>query len=180
MKNKKYVDNDYEYEPDINCVRLKENPNYWITENGNIWSDRNNKWLRLCKCRKYIGAKLPVIQTKTKMLSIHRLVAKYFLPLPRNYNNLEVNHKDFDKHNNNANNLEWCSKEENYLHAVKGNKIIPFKIQKCDLNHNVVETFNSIRQASKLNDEVAYSTITRHLRHKNETTYKGFIWKKCD
>ena len=44
---------------------------------------------------------------KRKHLRAHRLVAKAFLP---NTGNLpEVNHKDENKHNNEATNLEWCT-----------------------------------------------------------------------
>lgn len=46
---------------------------------------------------------------------IHRLVAEAFIP---NHDNLPmVNHKDCNKHNNSADNLEWCTQEFNDNHA---------------------------------------------------------------
>lgn len=52
---------------------------------------------------------------------VHRLVAEAFLgPAPSNTS--EVNHLDFNKNNNCAGNLEWCSKAENYHHAYVNGK----------------------------------------------------------
>lgn len=47
---------------------------------------------------------------------IHRLVAVAFLGPPPS-NRHQVNHKDGDKTNNQANNLEWTTCRENILHA---------------------------------------------------------------
>ena len=46
-----------------------------------------------------------------KTFSVHRLVAQSFCPNPNNFT--EVNHKDEDKNNNTAVNLEWCNRKYN-------------------------------------------------------------------
>jgi len=48
-------------------------------------------------------------------MKVHRIVAKHFLDSQNGKN--EVNHIDGNKLNNNADNLEWCTKSENIKHA---------------------------------------------------------------
>jgi len=52
-----------------------------------------------------------------KTHSIHVLVARAFIDNPKKLN--DVNHKDGVKTNNNGDNLEWVTKRENILHAIK-------------------------------------------------------------
>jgi len=52
---------------------------------------------------------------KQKTFLLHRLIAETFIPNPDK--KPFVNHIDGDKHNNNLDNLEWCSFKENIEHA---------------------------------------------------------------
>ena len=48
---------------------------------------------------------------KAFYLQVHRIIAVCFLPNPNNLP--QVNHKDCDRTNNIASNLEWCTQEYN-------------------------------------------------------------------
>lgn len=54
-------------------------------------------------------------QHKAHYELVHRIVAKYFCENPNKKE--EVNHKDGDKQNNDAKNLEWVTRNENLTHA---------------------------------------------------------------
>lgn len=59
------------------------------------------------------GYKIVSLRKNTKRYSryVHRLVAEAFVE--NEHNKKIVNHKDYNKENNNATNLEWCTQKEN-------------------------------------------------------------------
>ena len=54
---------------------------------------------------------------QTKNYLVHRLIAQTFISNPQNLD--FVNHKDGNKQNNSADNLEWCSRSENTKHSYR-------------------------------------------------------------
>lgn len=98
-------------------IRVKVNPidkrDYITTRGGNIRKSYNKE-------NGYKAVMLKIDDSKRSYL-IHRLVAECFLPNPNNYRC--VNHKDGDKTNNKVDNLEWCTHQENMIHAYKNGLI---------------------------------------------------------
>jgi len=54
---------------------------------------------------------------RKKQVYLHRLLATHFIDNPLNLP--QINHKDGNKLNNSLDNLEWCTVQENTIHAYK-------------------------------------------------------------
>ena len=67
--------------------------------------------------RGYLNVSLSVAPGKSRLRSIHRIVATAFIPNPRKLP--QVNHKNGIKKDNRIRNLEWCTNRENMDHAVQ-------------------------------------------------------------
>lgn len=94
-------------------------PNYYITELGDIFSNKTGKLKPLKKFvneKGYLFVRL-YVNGKARKSFIHRLVAVAFIPNPEN--KPQVNHKDGDKTNNAVPNLEWNTGKENVKHAIE-------------------------------------------------------------
>ena len=57
---------------------------------------------------------------KSKSIAIHILVARAFIPNPNNLS--DVNHKDFDRDNAAAENLEWISHGDNVRYSINAGR----------------------------------------------------------
>ena len=98
---------------------------YSIDKEGNVYSHprysaRRGKFLTP---RNVSGYEQVVLYKSNKRYThlVHRLVADAYIPNPQNKE--QVNHIDGDKGNNALNNLEWCTRSENQLHAIHKLKI---------------------------------------------------------
>lgn len=74
-----------------------------------LMQQRNRGYMRVTLCK----------EGKQEFYSTHRLVAEAFIfnPNPEKYD--QVNHKDEDKTNNRADNLEWCDAEYNLNYGTR-------------------------------------------------------------
>ena len=79
---------------------------------------------------------------RVKCCRLHRLVAAAFIPNPNNLP--QVNHKDEDKGNNSATNLEWCTSEYNHKYGTRMERIIERRkrpVLLIDDSGNVIKQF---------------------------------------
>lgn len=90
---------------------------YSITENGDVWSKRSNKFLKKNTPNGYFQVSLCNSSGRRNFL-VHRLVLENFGSVTPN-RNLCVNHKNGLKLDNRVDNLEWVTHQENMNHAKK-------------------------------------------------------------
>jgi len=107
----------------------------------------------------------------SRTITIHRLVATSFIPDKEI--ETQVNHKDGNKFNNYLENLEWCTRKENMIHAKK---VLKRNINAYALSHKEVFAVRNVdykgitlTRVAKIYN-VARSTISNIV---NRVTYKN-------
>lgn len=165
---------------------------YQVSNFGNVYSFLTKKKLKPGNDKGYLKVNLSK-QKKVKQFTMHRLVAKAFIPNPNNYP--IINHKDENPSNNHVNNLEWCDyrynnnygtmkerisktlkgKNAGEKHHMYGKHHTPESKRKMSkkLSKKVIclttgEVFNSLQEASK-KMKISCSGISECCRNKKQT-----------
>ncbi len=128
-----------------------------VNRDGVVYNFIKNRYSKPHKSKKgYVRVCIwSVEKSKYVIYSVHRLVARVFIPVPDKYirfdiSELQVNHKNGIKIDNHSDNLEWCLNDENMEHARNSGL---FSNQKNVLARNVktneVIQFESISECAR-------------------------------
>jgi hypothetical protein len=157
----------------------KSYPLYEVNEHGEI---RNNDTKITLKQRVskqgYLRVNLhnqDLNQKKT--VPVHRLIAEAFVPNPDNLPC--INHKDENKANNEASNLEWCTVAYNNSYGTKLERFAKSKSRPVIAYNGKEEIrFESFKQAAEsMNCDPR--SIRNAIEHRNHCTrVKGYEWKR--
>lgn len=157
---------------------------YEISDDGRIYTIKrqgtDSRELRTERKNDYNRVTLRKGREKHCFL-VHRLVAQHFIDNPENLPC--VNHKDGNKRNNSAENLEWCSYHENMTHAIKNNlNHVPALSEEKHPNRKLNwEIVKEIRESAIKGEK--YSDIWKRYgitKEQVSNIVRMKHWKKCD
>lgn len=161
--------------------KIKGYSHYRIYSNGRIYSEFINRYITPTEdSSSYLQNTLVDDNGNRKTIKTHRLVAMAFLPNPENLP--DVNHKDFNRKNNNVGNLEWCTEKYNTqytaLYNIDNNKesymkLSPLTEEQVLLIPTLLNYGFSVKLISKLY-KVGHITI------RNIITGKTWRWLKLN
>ena len=110
---------------------------------------------------------------KVKNYLVHRLVAASFIKNPLNLP--QINHKNENKTDNCASNLEWCTNAYNMNYGTRLARQIG-KNSKAVICCETGIIYNSLAEASRQNPPIRQGNITLCCQGKNKSA-GGFHWK---
>ena len=143
---------------------------YEITRNGEII---NKKWGNKKVKPQPNGKGYMRVHIAGKMYFVHRLVAEKYIPNPDN--KPQVNHKDGNKLNNSADNLEWVTNQENRKHAVKNG--LHLQGEKCPWSKLTQKAVDFIREHLEYSPKELAEIFGISVSHVREIR-RGRGWKK--
>lgn len=155
-----YEDETWKY---LRYFRVKRDM-YKVSDYGRIRNIHTNVILKPCLSEKgYLMHSLRCVDGRTRTIKLHRIVAMNFVD-GMTEEKCEVDHKDGDKTNNKASNLEWVTRKENIIRAYERN-LIPImrgeRNGKAKLNELLVEIACEFLRRNNLNCAAAFHDLSR-------------------
>ena len=141
---------------------------YQITYDGRVI---NKKWGKEVKPQPN-GKGYLRVKIAGKLRFVHRLVAEKYIPNP--WNKPQINHKDGNKLNNRADNLEWVTNQSNRDHAVMNDLVVHG--ERCPWAKLKLEDVKYIREHPELRD-IELASLFGVARNTVNCVRKGKSWK---
>jgi hypothetical protein len=163
-------------------ARIIDFPDYAISDGGQVMRLTAEQGIREGKILRprpvgvgYLRASLQQGKIRCGKY-VHRLVAEHHIPNPKNLP--EVNHKDGNKENPTACNLEWVTKPNNMQHAYSSG-LAPRGSQRSDskLTEEKIATIRRLYSQGRLQEHLAREfgvgpTTVHRIVHRQS-------WKHC-
>jgi hypothetical protein len=164
-------------------IRCFDNPNYYIYPDGRIYTLKHRKFLLPNTSQKYTTVSIVYdIGEKTKSTFLHRIIAKHFI-INMDCDATIVKHKNSDRRDNNASNLEWTSHSASSAQYVNSENYKPARGKAVDLideEENIIQSFNYVKDAANFAG-ISGKSISDCCKHIiDKTTNKEneiFIWR---
>jgi hypothetical protein len=121
---------------------VPDHDGYFASRSGKVYAAKSKRCMK-----EHLNGAYIAVSVSGRPRVLHRIIAKTFVP---NELNLPmVNHKDCNKRNNAASNLEWCSGLDNTRHASKNGLLNPLKrpVRQYTSKGEYITSFESIRVA---------------------------------
>lgn len=159
--------------------------NYWFIKSYNYLQSNDARYIKLCINKHWYVVVSLSKRGICKTLYVHRVVLSTFHWYE---NNKEVNHKDWNKENNNLENLEWCTSSENqkhkyevlwYKYRVKSwwKHSLSKKILQCSINWEHIKIWWWLREAWRILNISAWN-ISKCCKWERKNAW-WYIWKYC-
>ena len=150
---------------------IKEFDNYLVSNQGRVMNAKTGRILKAWESSNGYDYVDLSNQDGVSKKRVGRLVGEAFIENPKNLDT--INHKDEDKHNNNADNLEWLSRADNVRYSQSK------PVEQYDYKSGrLVCTYSSLSDCSRLTG-FSNGVISMACRGQYKQAY-GYIWKYQD
>lgn len=158
----------------MNCKPIPGFPHYLASEDGRIYSLYSNRFLKEHVSKQTGYAQLSLCENKVKhVMSVHRLVAMAHVPNPENLP--WVNHKDENRVNNAASNLEWCTaKYNNNYGSCKKKFVASIGIEALRESANYARSFR-LRKVQCIETGEVYESTSEAARKVGLKGHSGIV-----